>query len=80
MAADAGISSKTLRRASESLKIVKEKTGMKGGWVWSLPGAPEIVSKGEGRITIPSNREQRTASAFPQTRRPQTNFDPQKNG
>jgi hypothetical protein len=37
MAASAGISSKTLRRASESLGIVKEKSGMKGGWTWSLP-------------------------------------------
>jgi hypothetical protein len=37
MAANAGISPKTLRRASESLGIVKEKTGMKGGWTWSLP-------------------------------------------
>jgi hypothetical protein len=37
MAADAGISRKTLRRASESLRIVKGKTGMKAGWVWSLP-------------------------------------------
>jgi hypothetical protein len=37
MAVAAGISRKTLRRASESLGIVKEKTGMKGGWIWSLP-------------------------------------------
>ena len=37
MAADAGISRKTLTRASQSLRIVKEKTGMKTGWVWSLP-------------------------------------------
>jgi len=36
-ATEAGISRKTLRRASESLGIVKEKTGMKAGWVWSLP-------------------------------------------
>jgi len=37
MAAEAGISRKTLRRASDSLRIIKEKTGMKAGWVWSLP-------------------------------------------
>ncbi len=37
MAADAGISRKTLRRAAESLKIIKAKIGMKAGWVWSLP-------------------------------------------
>jgi len=37
MATEAGISRKTLRRASESLGIVKGKPGMKAGWVWSLP-------------------------------------------
>jgi hypothetical protein len=37
LAATVGISEKTLRRAADSLRIVKEKTGMKGGWVWSLP-------------------------------------------
>jgi hypothetical protein len=37
MAKGAGISEKTLRRASESLGIIKAKTGMKGGWVWSFP-------------------------------------------
>jgi hypothetical protein len=45
MAADAGISRKTLRRASESLKIVKEKSGMKAGWVWSLPPKMPIASE-----------------------------------
>jgi len=37
MAKDTGISTKTLRRASTSLKVLTEKTGMKGGWVWSPP-------------------------------------------
>lgn len=37
MAKDVGIATKTLRRASESLRIVKEKRGMKEGWMWSLP-------------------------------------------
>jgi hypothetical protein len=37
MAKEAGISDKTLRRASEGLRVVRQKTGMKGGWVWSLP-------------------------------------------
>jgi putative DNA primase/helicase len=45
MAADAGISRKTLRRASDSLRIVKEKTGMKAGWVWSLP--PKMAKTSE---------------------------------
>lgn len=37
MANDVGISKATLRRASNSLDIVKTKSAMKGGWVWSLP-------------------------------------------
>ena len=45
MAAGAGISRKTLRRASETLGIVKEKTGMKAGWVWSLPPKMPKVSE-----------------------------------
>ena len=45
MAAGAGISRKTLRRASESLGIVKAKTGMKAGWVWSLPSKMPITSE-----------------------------------
>jgi hypothetical protein len=45
IAAVAGISEKTLRRASESLGVVKEKTGMKGGWVWSLPPKMPITSE-----------------------------------
>ena len=45
MAADAGITKKTLRRASESLGIIKQKTGMKTGWVWSLP--PKMRSSSE---------------------------------
>jgi hypothetical protein len=45
MAAEASITSKTLRRASESLGIVKEKTGMKAGWVWSLPPKRPKISE-----------------------------------
>jgi putative DNA primase/helicase len=37
-AADANdISERTLRRARETLKVVVEKDGFKGGWVWRLP-------------------------------------------
>lgn len=36
MAEEVGISRKTLRRASETLGIVKAKAGMKAGWMWSL--------------------------------------------
>ena len=45
MATDAGISNKTLRRASEALRIVKEKTGMEAGWAWSLPPKIPIISE-----------------------------------
>jgi hypothetical protein len=45
MAVAAGISKKTLRRAAESLGIHKEKTGMTGGWVWSLP--PKMPKQSE---------------------------------
>jgi hypothetical protein len=45
LATDAGISGKTLRRASESLRIVKGKTGMKAGWVWSLPPKMPMTSE-----------------------------------
>ena len=44
-AEEAGIKKKTLNRASQSLRVVKEKIGMTGGWVWSLrpkmPKTPE---------------------------------------
>jgi putative DNA primase/helicase len=36
-ASDAGISSKSLRSAREAMGINTDKTGMKGGWMWSLP-------------------------------------------
>jgi putative DNA primase/helicase len=42
-AADAGISSKSLRSAREALGIKPEKTGFEGGWVWSLPKMPSKV-------------------------------------
>jgi putative DNA primase/helicase len=32
-----GISERTLRRAREGLKIIVEKAGYEGGWVWRLP-------------------------------------------
>jgi len=45
MAEAMGIAKKTLRRASESLKILKGKTGMKAGWVWSLPPKMPVTSE-----------------------------------
>jgi putative DNA primase/helicase len=42
-AAEAGISSKSLRSAREALGIKPEKTGFEGGWTWSLPKMPSEV-------------------------------------
>jgi putative DNA primase/helicase len=42
-AAEAGISSKSLRSAREALGIKPEKAGFEGGWVWSLPKMPSKV-------------------------------------
>jgi putative DNA primase/helicase len=39
-AADAGISSKSLRSAREALGVKPEKSGFEGGWVWSFPKVP----------------------------------------
>ena len=33
------ISTATLRRAKDDLKIIAEKTGLKSGWTWRLPPA-----------------------------------------
>lgn len=46
MAEDAGISRKTLNRAADSLQVEKIKTGMRGGWLWSL--APKNAKNTEG--------------------------------
>lgn len=35
----AGYSQRSIQRAATSLKIVREKSGMSGGWVWRLPDA-----------------------------------------
>jgi len=40
-AADAGISSKQLRRARETLGIKPQKAGFDGGWVWKMPSGVE---------------------------------------
>lgn len=40
-----GIAEKTLRRASQGLGVRKEKSGMTGGWGWSLP--PKVAKTGE---------------------------------
>jgi hypothetical protein len=45
LAVEAGISKATLRRASDALGVIKEKTGMKGGWTWTLP--PKVLKESE---------------------------------
>jgi hypothetical protein len=45
MAKAAGIAEKTLRRASQNLRVRKEKLGMAAGWSWSLP--PKMAKSAE---------------------------------
>jgi hypothetical protein len=41
----AGITLMTLRRATQALSVVKEKSSMKGGWLWSIQ--PKALNAGE---------------------------------
>jgi hypothetical protein len=41
-----GIALATLRRAARELQVKRVKSGMKGGWHWSLPG-PKVLKSGE---------------------------------
>jgi hypothetical protein len=45
MPENAGISKKTLRRASESLGVVKGKTGMRAGWERSFPPKMTVINE-----------------------------------
>lgn len=47
-ARDAGVSEKTLRRAAQDLGVIKSKTGMDGGWLWSLP--PKMAKQSEDAL------------------------------
>ena len=47
-AREAGISSKALRSARESLGIKTEKSGMQGGWIWALPKMPNPSEDARG--------------------------------
>jgi hypothetical protein len=41
----AGITSMTLRRAAKALYVVKQKSSMNGGWLWSIPA--KVLNSGE---------------------------------
>jgi hypothetical protein len=45
LAKAAGIAEKTLRRARKTLGVCKVKSGMRGGWQWSLP--PKMAKPAE---------------------------------
>jgi hypothetical protein len=49
MAKAEGIAEKTLRRAAKTIGVVKEKPGMAGGWIWSLPPAKVAKSPEDGQ-------------------------------
>ena len=40
-----GVADKTLRRAADNLGVLKNKSGMRGGWTWSLP--PKMAKEDE---------------------------------
>jgi hypothetical protein len=46
MAKAEGIAEKTLRRAAQMLNVTKGKSGITGGWVWSLP-SPKMAKNAE---------------------------------
>lgn len=52
-AADAGIGWRALQGAAERLTARRVKSGMSGGWVWSMPleGAPEGAAGSSAMVT-----------------------------
>ncbi|MDO8398911.1 MAG: AAA family ATPase [Bradyrhizobium sp.] len=56
-AREAGISTKSLRTAKDALGIKPEKSGMKGGWVWSLRRCPNSVEDAPSREGASSGSE-----------------------
>jgi hypothetical protein len=46
-AAAATISTTTLERAKNELRISSQKSDFGGGWLWSLPDEPQLVSEGD---------------------------------
>jgi len=43
LASQAGISSRTLRRAADKIGIRRTKAGFQGGWVWQLPETSKVA-------------------------------------
>ena len=56
-AREAGISTKSLRTAKDALSIKPEKSGMQGGWVWSLRRCPKVDEDALPSEGTPSGRE-----------------------
>jgi hypothetical protein len=53
-ASEAGITAKALRMAKDALGIKPEKTGMQGGWLWTLPKMPSDHEDAPVPIRAPS--------------------------
>lgn len=50
-AKDAGFSWATVRRASDSIGVVRRKGGMDSGWYWSCPSAAKMLTKNSKVLT-----------------------------
>jgi hypothetical protein len=48
LAAEASVSWRSVQRASMLLKVVRSKSGTKGGWTWALPATPHEGAKTVG--------------------------------
>ncbi len=62
-AAAQGISEPTLERAKKALRVRSRKTGMDGGWAWSLPEDPHVPGN-EGLRGEKSARDDQTVNDF----------------
>jgi putative DNA primase/helicase len=43
----AGYSKRSIQRAADKLKVIRQKEGMKGGWIWTLPKVTDLPEDAE---------------------------------
>jgi hypothetical protein len=74
----AGISTNALRKAAESLRVRKVKSGFRDGWIWSLPqGAPQPASSASSRKTAISREGVEDEGATPSASSRKTGDSPE---